>query len=148
MSGPKSEFVEKPQDCVCLNLRMASRAVSSIFDDALRPAGLRTTQFSLLRAIERLGPVTFLTLAEKMVLDQTTLPRSLRVLEKEGYIRIETGADRRERLATMTDRGRAALASALPHWRRAQERMREKFPAGRLEALMAELGEMRRAVAE
>jgi DNA-binding MarR family transcriptional regulator len=148
MSGAEKAPVERPQECVCLNLRMASRAVSAIFDDALRPVGLRTTQFSLLRAIERLGPVTFLTLAEKMVLDQTTLPRSLRLLEEEGLIRIETGVDRRERLASATAKGRAAIARALPHWRRAQERMREKFPARRLDALIAELGEMRRAVAE
>lgn len=135
-------------DCICLNLRMSARAISQIYDEELRPVGIRVTQFSLLRAIERLGPVTFQRLAEALVLDETTMPRSLRLLQKDGYIRIEAGEDRRERLASLTAAGRAVLELALPHWRRAQERIRAKFEAGRFDKLASELAEMRRAVAE
>ena len=127
---------------------MASRAVSQVYDEALRPAGIKATQFSLLRTIQRHGPVGFQRLAETMVLDQTTLPRSLRLLEKEGYIRIETGEDRRERLASVTSKGAAVLERALPYWRKAQGRLRQNFPGDRLENLMRELEQMRKAMAE
>lgn len=138
---------EPVSDCVCLNLRMSSRALSHVFDDALRPAGLKTTQFSLLRHIERMAPVTFQKLADAMVLDQTTLPRSLRLLEKDGFIAIAAGEDRRERLASLTPAGRRKLAEATPLWRRAQERMRAKFTPERLERLLGELAEIRKAAA-
>lgn len=132
-------------ECLCTNLRMSARAITQIYDDVLRPSGLRTTQFSLLRAIERLGPVTFQRLSEALVLDQSTLPRSLRLLERAGYIKIEAGADRRERLASLTAGGEAAIRGAKPLWLQAQERMRSRFRPERLEGLIAELAEMRRA---
>ena len=134
-------------ECMCLSLRMTTRALSQIYDDALRPVGLRVTQFSLLRSIARLQPVTFQRLSETLVLDQTTLPRSLRVLEKEGLIRIERGEDRRERLASLTAKGKTTLAAALPVWRRAQEEVRTKFSGARLDKLSTELAAMRRVVA-
>lgn len=126
---------------------MSSRALTQIYDEALRPTGLRVTQYSLLKAIAKLGPASFQTLAEALVLDPTTLPRSLRVLEKDGYIAIEPGADRRQRLAGLTARGRKILEECAPYWRQAQERVRAKFSGGRLDALLAELADMREAVA-
>lgn len=134
-------------ECLCLNLRMSARALSSLYDEAIRPTGLRGTQFSLLRAIQRLGPTTFQSLAEHLVLDQTTLPRSLRLLEKEGYIRIVPGRDKRERLTSLTPKGEAVLEKALPLWRGVQERLKKKFSQARYERFIADLEEMRAAVA-
>jgi DNA-binding MarR family transcriptional regulator len=148
MNGTKPGAPQRGSDCACLSLRMASRAISQVYDEVLRPVGIKTTQFSLLSTIQKLGPVGFQRLAEKMVLDQTTLPRSLRLLEKEGYIRIEAGEDRRERLASVTTKGAAVVERALPYWRKAQDRLREKFPGDRLDKLMRELEQMRRAMAE
>lgn len=131
-------------DCLCLHLRMSSRAISQVYDDALRPTGIRITQFSLLRAIERLGPVTFQRLSDLLVIDKTTLPRSLRLLEKDGFIKIEAGEDRRERLASITSKGRAVIEAAMPLWSKAQERIRSKFDPDRLEHLKAGLAQIRR----
>ena len=142
------ETQEERIECVCLNLRMASRAISQVYDEALRPTGLKTTQLSLLRFIRRFGPISFQKLAEKFVIDETTLPRSLGLLEKHGYIRIEAGTDRRERLASLTPKGEAVIEKALPLWRRAQERVRGRFPEQRLQKLLDELSQMRKAVTE
>lgn len=130
--------------CVCLNLRMTSRALTQAYDAALRPAGVKITQLALLRAIDRLGPVSFLALAEELVLDQTTLPRSLRTLERGGLVRIQKGEDRRERLASLTPKGRALVARAAPHWQRAQDAVRARFPAEHWDRLLGELAEIRR----
>ncbi|MBI3566171.1 MAG: MarR family transcriptional regulator [Elusimicrobia bacterium] len=135
-------------DCVCLLMRMNARAISQIYDDAMRPAGVRITQFSFLRAIAKLGPVTFQRLSDVLALDQTTLPRSLRLLEKDGFIKIEEGEDRRERLASLTSKGRSALEAAMPLWSKAQGRIRSKFDPERLNQMRTELMEMRRAAAQ
>jgi DNA-binding MarR family transcriptional regulator len=135
-------------ECTSLKLRMASRALTQVYDEVFRPLGIKSTQFSLLRMIQRHGPITFQALAEKMALDQTTLPRSLRTIEKDGYVRIEKGEDRRERLVSITSKGTAALERAVPLWQKAQALVRAKFEGERLDQLMKDLDHLRRAVAE
>lgn len=124
---------------------MSARALSQLYDQALRPLGIRVTQFSMLVAIEAAGPVTFQKLAELLALDQTTMPRALRVLEKAGWVRIEPGEDKRERLVSLTERGGDVLEKSVPLWRSAQARLKATFPKGRLDRLMSDLAEMRRA---
>jgi DNA-binding MarR family transcriptional regulator len=130
-------------ECVCLNLRMSTRALTQVYDEALKPTGLRITQYSMLRAIRRLGPVPLQRLSEALALDQTTLPRNLRPLQKNGYVRVVTGSDRRERLASLTPKGTAALEAAQPLWRKTQDRIRSRFSAKQLETLLTALTEMR-----
>jgi len=111
---------EEGRACACGNIRQAARAVTQLFDEALRPAGLRATQFGILGATMAMGPLTVTKLAEVTVTDRTTLTRNLRLLAKRGLIRIRTGNDRREREVTLTDRGREALAKGYPFWQKAQ----------------------------
>ena len=68
-------------DCTCNNLRKAARAVTQYYDDALRPSGIRATQFSLLSAIKEFGTVSIGALAEESVMDRTTLTRNLKLLK-------------------------------------------------------------------
>src|SRR5437762_7364486 len=72
--------------CVCNTLRMVSRAVTQLYDDILRPSGLRVTQFSILGAIARLGDANLRQLEHTLAIDQTTLTRSLNLLERGGVI--------------------------------------------------------------
>jgi DNA-binding MarR family transcriptional regulator len=148
MSGEAGANAERDTECATLTLRMASRALTQIYDEAMRPVGIRSTQFSLLRMIQRHGPIAFQALAEKMVLDQTTLPRSLRTIEKDGYIRIAAGEDRRERLASLTEKGGRLLRRAAPLWRNAQGLVRRRFRARRLERLLVELDQLRRMMSD
>ena len=60
-------------NCTCFNLRKAARAVTQVYDEALKPSGLRATQFSLLSAVEIEGPVGVAALARMLVMDRTTL---------------------------------------------------------------------------
>lgn len=113
--------------CLCLALRMASRAVSIAYDDALRPFGLKTTQFSLLAQVASLGPVESSRLAEALGLDKTTLPRNLRPLQRRGLIVIERGDDRRTRLVRLTPAGRQLLREAMTAWRSIQASFRKRL---------------------
>jgi DNA-binding MarR family transcriptional regulator len=127
------------QRCVCFNVRKAARAVTQLYDEMLRPTGLRVTQFSLLMATSGLDSVTLKRLARAVGMDRTTLTRNLRPLEKQGLLRIETGADRRERKVTLTARGERTMAAALPLWEAVQDRVTISFGHERLRRLFTEL---------
>ena len=93
-------------NCTCLNLRMAARRMTQVYDRAFRPIGLRATQFTLISAIGEEGPVSITVLAGKLAMDRTTLPRDLKPLEREGLVKIRLGKDRRIRLLELSDTGR------------------------------------------
>ena len=125
--------------CVCFNIRKASRAVTQVYDAALQPIGLRATQFSLLAAISNTEPATISQLGEKLVMDQTTLTRNLRLLEKEDLIVIAPGEDRRTREVSLTKRGREALAKGLSFWEKAQARLTGDLGESRWSRMLADL---------
>jgi DNA-binding MarR family transcriptional regulator len=114
--------------CLCNALRQATRAVSRLYDEELRGAGLRSTQYSLLRCLSIAGEVRQRDLGELTSLDETTLTRNLRPLTDAGWVAIRPGEDRREKLVRLTDAGAAKLREARPAWERAQERLRSRLP--------------------
>jgi DNA-binding MarR family transcriptional regulator len=138
---------EKPDfrcctDCTSFTLRKTTRAVSQLYDEMLRPAGIRGTQYSLLVAVQLSGPVTVTQLAEHAVMDRTTLTRNLEVLEKQGFVEIASGEDRRTRVVTITQAGRAVLTRAYPLWEKAQARLKEALSEDRMQMLMEGLSRL------
>jgi len=112
--------------CLCEALRRAARTVTRMYDDALRPAHLRATQFSLLGYLSRRSDVRVCDLAAALQLDDTTLPRNLRPLDKRGLLRVRLGENRREKRVSITPAGRKILEGAVPLWNAAQERLRAR----------------------
>src|SRR5205085_8444961 len=106
--------------CVCSTLRMVTRVVTQLYDDCLRPSGLRVTQFSLLAMIARLGVASLKQLEDELAIDQTTLTRSLVLLEREGVIERAPHPDGRVKAMRLTAKGRRALDAARPLWTTAQ----------------------------
>lgn len=118
--------VEPLPPCLCATLRRAARTVTRMYDDALRPAHLRTTQFSLLGYLSRSGDIRVCDLAAAMQLDDTTLPRNLRPLDKRGLVKVRQGTNKREKRVSITPAGRKLLAGAAPLWFAAQERLQSR----------------------
>ena len=113
--------------CNCLALRQAARHVSQIYDSYLASEGLRTTQFSVLAKLNRLGPLSINELAKAMVMDRTTLGRAIRPLERDKLLTIGAGDDGRTRSLRLTPRGEARLKAAVPKWREAQKKFEMTF---------------------
>jgi DNA-binding MarR family transcriptional regulator len=128
------------QDCNCLALRQAARHVTQFYDQCLAPTGLRTTQFSILAKLKRLGPMTINALARELVMDRTTLGRTMLPLERDGLISVETASsDRRSKELHLTKAGAARLRAAGKLWSEAQTRFGAAFGEERALTLRGEL---------
>jgi DNA-binding MarR family transcriptional regulator len=129
--------VESP--CVCATLRMATRAVARVYDQALEPHGLRTTQYSILARLEVEGPSSVGRLAARLAMDRTTLAREVAPLVSAGLVDEAPGEDRRRRVLALSPEGLARLESARPAWRDAQRQVRNELGYDRVQALLGEL---------
>ncbi len=112
-----------PRACVCATLRKASRAVTQVFDNALRPSGLRATQLNILGEISGSGEATVTQLTKRLIMDQTTLTRSLGLLERDKLIQTVPKPDARLRTVKLTPKGEKTLKAAFPHWASAQKKI-------------------------
>ncbi|CDZ47256.1 MarR family winged helix-turn-helix transcriptional regulator [Neorhizobium galegae] len=111
-----------PNDtCHCILLRKASRKVSSYYDEALAPLGVNIGQFSLLRNINRLAPISLTDLAVQVELDRSTVGRNAKVLERMGLVAIGHGEDQREAMLTVAPKGAAILKKGAPLWDSVQD---------------------------
>lgn len=118
----------KPDLCNCLALRQAARHVTQFYDQFLTKVGLRTTQYSILRKLRRLGPLSINALARELVMDRTTLGRNILPLQREGLIAVVKGrTDRRSKELQLTDAGLARLRTAIEGWAEAQARFETAF---------------------
>jgi DNA-binding MarR family transcriptional regulator len=122
----------RAEDCNCLAVRQAARHITQFYDHYLAPSGLRTTQFSILAKLRRLGPMTINALAAKMVMDRTTLGRNILPLERDGLVAIEQGSrDRRSKELRVTAAGEARFRAGTKGWAQAQRQFEKAFGAKR-----------------
>lgn len=135
-----------PVDCLCTLARRSARSLTEIYDEAIASSGLKVTQYSLLRAIERLDSPSLTELASATGLERSTLGRNLRLLEKSGYVKVAHGEDERTRVAQLTKKANKALTVAIPLWEETQQRVSAALPVGtrdQLEALTATIESIR-----
>lgn len=131
----------KPQGCTNLKLRQLMRRVSSHYDAELGKAGLKTTQYSLLSHVVKLGPLRAVDLAAAMKMSSSTLSRNLQPLVAAGWLRVSPGADARSRLISATEAGQAKRNEAQRRWRVAQESINRALGVPRVLALHALIDE-------
>jgi DNA-binding MarR family transcriptional regulator len=129
--------------CTCMRLRKASRRVSQIYDHYLERHGLTITQYGLLAHLNGLGGISIGALAEKLIMDPTTLTRNLRPLERDGLVTPSPDPrDRRSRRLHLTEKGRAVLMAAKPAWIEAQRHIEDALGTPEIPALHAALDHM------
>jgi DNA-binding MarR family transcriptional regulator len=136
MTPDPSSVAAPAPACVCGRLRRASRALTQLYDDAMAPADLRVTQFSLLRTLAQHGPMRVTALAATALLDRTALMRALAPLVARRLVTVRAGADARTRELALTRSGAAALRTATPYWERAQATVAGRLGAPDVAALV------------
>ena len=132
-----------PEDCNCLAVRQAARHITQFYDQWLAPSGLRTTQFSIIAKLRRMGPMTINALAAEMVMDRTTLGRNILPLERDGLISVAPGVkDRRSKELRLTEAGAERLRAGYDGWKKAQKEFAAAFGDERAAGLRALLREV------
>ncbi len=131
----------KTQGCTNLKLRQATRRVSQLYDLEMAKAGLKTTQYSLLSHVLRLGPLRPGELAKKMKFSASTLTRNLKPLVDAGWVELSAGSDARSRTVSITAAGTAKREEALLHWKAAQQNLNRLLGVKRVLALHALINE-------
>ena len=127
MSLSQSQLPSLP--CMCASFRRASRALTQLYEQALRPLGLRATQFTILQVLALAGEVSQGQLGEMLAMDSTSLTRTLGIMVRQGWITARRGKDRRERRLGLANSGERQLQNALPVWEKVQSRMRRQLGA-------------------
>jgi DNA-binding MarR family transcriptional regulator len=138
MSGRKVQTTRADEGsrCSCTALRKASRRISQLYDAVLAPSGLKTTQRAILAQIIRSEPATVGALAEALVMDSGALAHTLKPLERDGLVAVDIDPnDRRNRLITLTAKGRAKLAETDALWAKAQRGFEIAFGGAESQAL-------------
>ncbi|MYZ48739.1 MarR family winged helix-turn-helix transcriptional regulator [Propylenella binzhouense] len=126
--------------CLCLHAQRAARALARRFDEALRPVGLTSGQFSLLMSLNRPHPPSMGEVAAVLALDRTTLTANLKPLERRGLVAASPDPrDRRTRRLALTEAGRAALADALPIWQETHAALERRLAGSDPDRLRADL---------
>ncbi|QNI34627.1 winged helix-turn-helix transcriptional regulator [Alloacidobacterium dinghuense] len=125
--------------CYGASVRKASRILTRIYDETLAPSGLNLTQFSIAYLLARHGSATITDLAAWMDTDKTAMGRNLAPMERDGFISIQPGKDRRSREVTLTTTGRVKYKKAASLWRQAQKQVEKLIgeqPAAKLRSIL------------
>jgi DNA-binding MarR family transcriptional regulator len=133
-------------ECACFDLRRATRAVSRMYDEFLRDAGLNITQFSMLRLICAEKKLSISTLSRYMVMERTSITRAIAPLERDGLIHSRPGTDKRIRVVSVSNKGRRLVEDAEPKWRQAQEALLDTIGEDRWRAMSTLLRDTTRMV--
>ena len=132
------DSLRPPSRCTCFSLRRLTRTVTRLYDLHLSAAGIKTTQYSLLRAVAH-SPVPIAALADRLATERTTLTRNLRPLIDAGLVAIRPGTDARQKIATITPAGRAAIRRAGIAWQDAQAELEATLGADTVRVLHGQL---------
>jgi DNA-binding MarR family transcriptional regulator len=115
-----SAYRHRGFDCICGNLRMASRALTSVYDSHLKPCGLTVNQMAVLWCVLSREPAAMSEIAHTVVMDKTTVSRNMATLARRSLVKSQVGGDARQRLVSSTAKGRRTFVAALPAWEAAQ----------------------------
>jgi DNA-binding MarR family transcriptional regulator len=126
--------------CLCLAAQRVARTLARRFDEALRPAGLTSGQFSLLMSLNQPQPPSIGAIADLLAMDRTTLTANLKPLVRRGLVKTAVDPDdRRGRLVMLTSAGRAALCQAMPIWKRTHAETDRRLSSAEARAFRAGL---------
>jgi DNA-binding MarR family transcriptional regulator len=125
----------KPQGCTNLKLRQFMRRLGQHYDEQMALVGLKTTQYSLLACVDKLGPLRPGELAAQLKMDASTLTRNLKPMVDAGWLTVAAGSDARSRLVAITAEGRAKRAEAKRYWRKAQDGLNRQLGLKQVAAL-------------
>lgn len=131
--------------CVMKNVTMTARAVVSLWDEAFRPLGLTANQFQILAVLATLGDSNLKGLADKLNMDTTTISRTTKLLSENGYLKVTTGSDARQKMLGLSKKGKDKFAKGVEIWSSIQESFLREAGQAEWEKTLEGLAKMRKA---
>jgi DNA-binding MarR family transcriptional regulator len=131
----KSDAAEVIRDCIATRLRMACRVITRVYNNALRPCGLKVSQMAMLVVAEDRGLIRQSEVGAQLQLDDSTLSRNLELMRAKGWLEAVLANDARVHSYRLTEAGRALLGKAIPAWRSAQREAQRLLGAAGVQAL-------------
>ena len=128
-------YARRGSECAYANMKLMTRVLNTLYDDALRAVDLHAGQLALMWAIVAMEPVEFARLSEVTLTDQTTLSRTVAKLKKARLVSVRPGNDRRVKVLALTPSGRRRFGEAMPLWEKAQQRAATLLPLDEVRAL-------------
>src|ERR1041385_6491937 len=122
-------------ECVAVRLRMLNRIITNIYDNALRPLGLKVSQMNILVAAAKMGTARPLEVCQYLHLDVSTLSRNVERMKARGWLEVVPDEDGRSQPFRLTPQGRKLLEKAVPAWSKAQQQVKKALGDGFLEQL-------------
>jgi DNA-binding MarR family transcriptional regulator len=133
-------------NCVGFNLRRVARVVTNFFDAEMRRHGIRSTQGSILAALDTIGSTNMADLSEVLGMERTTLLRNLRPLQRDGLVDLEGGGHGGRVELSLTAKGRKQIEKFAPAWESAQRTAVEVLGEQRWSAILADLNKVAAAL--
>jgi DNA-binding MarR family transcriptional regulator len=124
-------------DCLCGNVRMAARAVTTLYDSHLAPSGLTAAELSVLWCVIAAQPLSMQRIAEFLAMEKSTVTRNVAHLRLRGLLKVAAGKDARVKQVSATRIGQEAFVRALPHWKEAQKAATKLLGEPRFRTLVA-----------
>lgn len=135
------------RNCVCRNLRMTTRIITQHFDKIFQTVGLTAPQFSLLAEITANENIAISELAERMLMDQTTVTRNIEILRKKGYVSVRTDDnDSRKRCISISETGEEKLNEAIPVWNNVQSLIEKEIGVEKFNDFLTTLGQIQNCI--
>ena len=120
VATPRETAQAIASDCIGFRVRMLNRVMTRIYDEELRPYGIKFSQMNILTAVTLHGPVQPVDVAGILAIEKSTLSRNLGIMRKNGWLKIDRGG--RVHALRLAPKGAALLTGILPLWRRAQKK--------------------------
>ena len=136
---PKELDFSVTENCVCFNLRWASRVMTKFFDTELRRHGIRATQSTILIALKAKESWSMADLSEALGIERTTLVRNLKPLQRDGLVTADGGGRGGRVELAITAKGRKQIEKIMPAWRAAQSAAVKTIGEQRWSGILADL---------
>ncbi len=144
----KDKKYKQLTECSCNMIRKSARKITQFYENSLRDAGIKPTQFTILATLANTGPILLTHLADRLLLERTGLTRNLNILERNAWIEIQPGEeDSRQRVVSLSSKGYKQLDRAIPYWQKAQKVIAKDMGQGTIAGLRKTLDEMTEIIA-
>jgi DNA-binding MarR family transcriptional regulator len=143
---PSQSAVERiAGECLAVRVRILNRAITGLYDEALRSLGVKVSQLNILVVTAKLGVALPGRICDILHMDASTLSRNAERMVAQGWLEVVPGRDARTHPLRVTKQGLKLINHAAPGWEKAQAQARALLGDSAAPLLMESAGKLMQA---